>query len=308
MGGGLSKDGPMAVAEPARRPIPRREPSARKGPNVDRALRGVPEIPAWRNPTLWLFVADAGLVVWGTTGYLSGSLPAWVTVAAHTLACYLGFTVLHESVHRLVHKHRVLNDVLGWPTALVFTVTQPTFRGVHLMHHSQTNDPEADPDFFVGQGPWWQRPVRVLSPLWEYRTKYYGNRLWRDRWELVAQIVTDVAFVVLIAACIVTGHAGDMFVLWTAPALLSVAFLAYTFDYLPHRPYDSRERFMDTRAYGGRVLNVVLLGQNYHLVHHAWNTIAWYRYQRAFDAARDELEAMGARVGTGDYRRPLATA
>jgi beta-carotene hydroxylase len=122
------------------------------------------------------------------------------------------------------------------------------------------------------------------------------------------KVMELVAFVVLIAACVATGHAGDMLVVWTAPALLSVAFLAYTFDYLPHRPYDSRERFMDTRAYGGRVLNVVLLGQNYHLVHHAWNTIAWFRYQRAFDAARDELEAMGARVGTGDYRRRLVTA
>jgi fatty acid desaturase len=172
-------------------------------------------------------VLDAGLVVGGTAGYLSGSLPAWATVAAHSLAFYLGFTVLHESVHRLVHRNRFLNDVLDWPTALVFTVTQTTFRAVHLMHHSQTNDPDQDPDFFVGQGPWWQRP------------------------------------------------------------------------------YDSRERFLDTRAYGGRVLNVVLLGQNYHLVHHAWNTIAWFRYQRAFDAARAELEAIGARLGAGDHRRPL---
>ncbi len=298
----------MAMAEPSSRSIPGRPRTARKGPNVDRALRGVPDIPAWRNPTLWLFVADAGLVVWGTTGHLSGSLPAWATVAAHTLAFYLGFTVLHESVHRLVHKNRFLNDVLGWPTALVLTLTQPTFRGVHLMHHSQTNDPEADPDFFVGQGPWWQRPVRVLSPIWEYRAKYYGNRLWRDRWELVAQVVLDVLLLAVIAGSIMTGRGGDMFVLWMAPALLSVAFLAYAFDYLPHRPYDSRERFLDTRAYGGRVLNIVLLGQNYHLVHHAWNTIAWFRYQRAFAGARDELEAMGARVGTGDYRRPLSTA
>jgi beta-carotene hydroxylase len=249
------------------RSLPRREPAVREAPNVDRALRGVPTIAPWRNPTLWLFVLDAGLVVGGTAGYLSGSLPAWATVAAHSLAFYLGFTVLHESVHRLVHRNRFLNDVLGWPTALVFTVTQTTFRAVHLMHHSQTNDPDQDPDFFVGQGPWWQRPFRVLSPLWEYRTKYYGNRLWRAR-------------------------------------CASVAFLAYTY-YLPHRPYDSRERFLDTRAYGGRVLNVVLLGQNYHLVHHAWNTIAWFRYQRAFDAARAELEAIGARLGAADHRRPL---
>jgi fatty acid desaturase len=90
-------------------------------------------------------------------------------LAAHALAWHVGFTVLHESVHRLVHRNRFLNDLLGWPTALVFTMAQPTFRAVHLQHHARTNDPARDPDFAVGQGPWWQRPVRVLSPLWEYR-------------------------------------------------------------------------------------------------------------------------------------------
>jgi beta-carotene hydroxylase len=164
------------------------------------------------------------------------------------------------------------------------------------MHHSQTNDPAADPDFAVGQGPWWQRPARVLSPLWEYRTKYYRNRLWRERWELVAQLMLDAGLVAVIAGLVATGHGAALVVLWLAPALISVAFLAYTFDYLPHEPYDSRERFLDTRAYPSRVLNVLLLGQNYHLIHHAWNTIVWYRYQRVFEAASPELEALGARI------------
>ncbi len=51
-----------------------------------------------------------------------------------------------------------------------------------------------------------------------------------------------------------------------------------------------------------------LLGQNYHLLRHVWNTIAWFRYQRAFDAARAELEAMGARevvdLAVAGGRRP----
>jgi len=265
-------------------------------PRVARELRGVPDLAPWRNPTLWLFVADVALIAAATVGYLRGTVPAWATIAAHSLAFYLGFTVLHESVHRLVHKNRVLNDILGWPTAMVFTVTQTTFRAVHLMHHAQTNEPGVDPDFAVGQGPWWQRPVRVLSPLWEYRVKYYRNRWWRERWELAAQLALDAAVVGLIAGAVATGHGGALLVLWLAPALLSVSFLAYTFDYLPHKPYDSRERFLDTRAYPSRVLNVVLLGQNYHLIHHAWNTIVWYRYQRAFEAALPELEALGARI------------
>ena len=58
-----------------------------------------------------------------------------------------------------------------------------------------------------------------------------------------------------------------------------------------------RSRFLDTRIYPSRFLNAVLLGQNYHLIHHLWTTIPWYRYQRVFRAIRPELEARGSRVG-----------
>jgi hypothetical protein len=60
----VNKDDAMATAPT--RSLPRREPAVGKAPNVDRALRGVPTIAPWRNPTLWLFVLDAGLVVGGT--------------------------------------------------------------------------------------------------------------------------------------------------------------------------------------------------------------------------------------------------
>jgi beta-carotene hydroxylase len=288
---------------------PSRPPSVeRGGPRVDRALRGVPRLPPWKNPTLWLFVLAAALIAGAATGYRQGSVPAVVTVVVIAAGIYLGFTVLHESVHRLVHKNRFLNDILGWPAGLVLTMPQTTFRAVHLMHHAQTNDPDLDPDFFVGQGPWWQFPVRMLSPLWEYRIKYFKGRWWRNRWELAAELATEALIVALVAGSVATGHFGDLFVLWLAPAMLALAFLAYAFDKVPHKPYDSRERFLDTRAYPSRVLNLLLLGQNYHIIHHAWVTIAWFRYQRVFAAVGGELEAMGARVNRGDHKRPLAAA
>ena len=275
-----------AVGAGSRRPAP-----ARVVPAPDPGLRGAPKTAAWWNPTLWLLALDAGLLVAGTAGYLSGRWPAWATVAAHTLAIYLGFTVLHESVHRLAHPNRFVNDAVGWITGLPLTVTQPTFRFVHLAHHSKTNQAGDDPDLAVGQGPWWWRPVTFLSPLWEYRFHYYRRRGWKSPTELAAQLVLDAAIMALVIGAAVTGTLGAVAVIWIAPALLAVSFLAFAFDYLPHRPYDSTERYLDTRAYPSPVLNVVLLGQNYHLVHHAWVTVPWFRYQAAFRAARADLEA-----------------
>ncbi|MEW6475562.1 MAG: fatty acid desaturase [Actinomycetota bacterium] len=275
------------------------------GPRVDRRLRGVPDLPPWQNPTLWLFVFAAALVGGASTGYVQGWIAPALSVPVSAVGIYLGFTVLHESVHRLVHKNRFLNDILGWPTGLAITLPQTTFRAVHLMHHSQTNNPQVDPDFFVGQGPWWQFPVRMLSPLWEYRIKYFRGRWWRNRWELAAELATELAIVALVVGSVVTGRFGDLFILWLAPAMVAVIFLAWAFDKVPHTPYDSRQRFFDTRAYPSRLLNWLLLGQNYHLVHHAWVTIAWFRYEQAFRAVGPELASMGARVNRGDQKRPL---
>jgi len=64
-----------------------------------------------------------------------------------------------------------------------------------------------------------------------------------------------------------------------------------------------------TRAYPSPVLNVVLLGQNYHLVHHAWVTVPWFRYRPVFEAARPDLErrrrAGGNRAAQRVLERPL---
>ena len=84
------------------------------------------------------------------------------------------------------------------------------------------------------------------------------------------------------------------------PLLLSLSFLALAFDLIPHLPYDSTERFHDTRALPSRALNVLFLGQNYHLVHHLWNSVPWYKYQQVFNETKDDLAAVGARVDWGD--------
>ncbi|WP_197466109.1 fatty acid desaturase, partial [Oleiphilus sp. HI0080] len=54
------------------------------------------------------------------------------------------------------------------------------------------------------------------------------------------------------------------------PNIIAVLALALFFDYIPHHPHKSRSRYHDTRIYPGTLLNVLLLGQNYHLIHHMY--------------------------------------
>jgi beta-carotene hydroxylase len=204
---------------------------------------------------------------------------------------------MHDSVHRTAHRSRFMNATLGRISAFVLTVTLPLFRAVHYEHHSHTNDPGRDPDLAVARRPRWLLPLWCLGLIVEYRSHFYGRKLWRDKRDLAEALMMDAILVGVIVGSLATGTFTAVAAIWFGPVLIAVAFLALTFDFLPHYPYDSRERFLDTRIYPGRLLNAVLLGQNYHLIHHLWTTIPWYRYQRVFRAIRPDLEERGARIG-----------
>jgi beta-carotene hydroxylase len=249
-----------------------------------------------KNPTFWLFVVAMGAWASGVAGYLFGQLPAAATIAINATAIYLLFTVMHDSMHRTAHESRFINDLLGRLSALSLTATMPIFRAVHYEHHSHTNDPERDPDLIVNRRPRWALPFWCVAIVVEYRRHYFGRRMWRDRSDLIEAIAMECLLLGLIGVAVATGTFAMLAIVWLVPALIAVVVLGLCFDFLPHYPYSSRERYLDTRIYPGRILNAFLLGQNYHLIHHLWTTIPWYRYQRVFGEIEDALIERGARI------------
>jgi beta-carotene hydroxylase len=263
---------------------------------VDRAWIGAPRT-ALANPTVALFVGALALFATGTCGYLIFAFPIWITVLLHTVAIYLMFTVLHEGMHGIAHPSRAVNDLLARLAGIPLTITLPLFRGVHYEHHSHTNDPERDPDLIVSWRPRLALPLWSLGIMIEYRLAFYGRRLWRNATDHREALAMDLALLMVTVAAIAGGWWRALVVLWFGPAALAVMFLGFAFDFLPHYPFDSADRYFDTRVCPGRTLNVVFLGQNYHLIHHLWTTIPWYRYRAVFAQIRGDLEARGCRIG-----------
>ena len=194
--------------------------------------RGAPDLPVWKNPTMWLFVGFLATGV-ASLSYLWGAVPAWAAIVLGVLARYLGFTVLHDSSHRAAHRNRTVNELIGWLPGLALTLSVPVFRSCHTKHHTNTNNPEIDPDYDVGRGPAWLRPIWLISPLWTYRGQYFRlgwNKTTRDRW---VQIAIDVAIVASIVAAVVTGHTVDLLVVGIIPLLGALALLTLAFDLHP---------------------------------------------------------------------------
>lgn len=244
---------------------------------------------------MWLALASlAGWSV-GWIGYLVGLTPWWAVIGVNAVADYVGFNVFHESVHRAAHPNRRINDAIGWLPAAMLTFTYPVFRACHLNHHAHTNDHDRDPDHWVANEP------RVLLPWWLLGTAINYRRLcYRHSWATSrarrAQQMMDAVLVGGTILAAATGHLVAVLVVFWAPGLLAGMALFYAFDFLPHYPFDSTERFHDTRAQPGRVRHAVLLGQNYHVVHHLWVSVPWFYYRRVFDELEPQLRERGVRI------------
>jgi beta-carotene hydroxylase len=81
---------------------------------------------------------------------------------------------------------------------------------------------------------------------------------------------------------------------WFSPALVVGLALGLFFDYLPHRPFQNRDRWKNARVYPSPILNILILGQNYHLIHHLWPSIPWYNYKPAYEAVKPLLDEKGS--------------
>ena len=258
---------------------------------------------AW--PTLALFGAGTSLFAVAVAAHAQGSLPTWGAFAVNTLALYLLFTPAHEAVHGNIRGRSALpawvETAVGWVSASAFLFPYPIFSYAHRAHHKHTNHPERDPDFWVAS----KQPFKVLLACLSMLPDYYYFYFSRTRALLAnpaerSGTFASVAFLVAVASGfaawgLVAGFAVPLAV-WFGPALLASTFLAFVFDYLPHRPHEDRRRYRDTRATLFPGLTLALLSQNLHLIHHLYPSIPYYRYGEAFRRLRPYLESRGARI------------
>jgi fatty acid desaturase len=264
----------------------------------------VPET-AW--PTLGVLAlalgAEAAALRAGASGLLA---PSWAAALA-TGAAFAAFTPLHDAVHGSVSRRRWLNELCGRLAALMLGGSFAAYRRMHLTHHRYTNEPGRDPDLWSGEGPVPLLPLRWLTQVprlyWAY------GRLWSSRPAAErADFLLSTGLVVLAAAA----GGGEALLFWLIPAAAAWSLLAFCFDYLPHQPHRvpaSRDRYRATHALTDPFLTPLFLYQNYHLIHHLYPGVPFYRYSRIWSARRESLLAAGAReVRLGPYLSSLLRA
>ncbi len=255
--------------------------------------------PRYAWPTIALLCGVLGLwtlsVIAACTGYIS--LAAAGTLNA--LLAYVSFTPMHDAAHRAVARPKWINAVVGRLAGIPLTAPFVAFRIMHLAHHRDTNDQEHDPDLWSGLGPWYVLPLRWLSQDLHYYVRFvrtWDRQVSGERIEVVSMVAAKV---VIVAALCWMGYGVEVLCLWLIPARIGIAMLAFAFDYLPHRPHVIRsrdDRFRATHIIEEKWLTIPLLSHNYHLIHHLYPAVPFYRYGQVWEDRKEKLMAKGARV------------
>jgi beta-carotene hydroxylase len=246
--------------------------------------------PGGFNPTVLMLLGAIGLIACSTVGYFLWDFPGWVTFIANVLALHLAGTVIHDASHNVAHRDRIMNAVMGHVSGLILGFAFPVFTRVHMQHHANVNDPKNDPDHFVSTfGPLW-----LIAPRFFYHEIFFFRRkLWR-KYELLEWFLSRLTTIGIVWFANQHGQLGFIMNYWFSPALVVGMALGLFFDYLPHRPFQERNRWKNARVYPSALLNILILGQNYHLIHHLWPSIPWYKVQPAYYAVKPLLDAKGS--------------
>ncbi len=270
---------------------------------------------AW--PTIVLFVALMSAYVSIIFLGVSHTVPLWACMLINGVLAYSFYTIHHEANHGNIsgryRRFRWIDEVLGNAAAIPLQLNFVPYARSHLLHHAHTNVPERDPDFFMAG------PGRAIVPRWAVSTVLKTllsvpglNRVLPAALpEPLASAARDftvtrrgmmrynqVCLVVLVGSYAL-GVGNYVLFLWWLPAQIGALLLQVWFVWLPHRDFDETARYRNTRIRTWFGSTILLLGQDYHLIHHLYPRVPFYRYRSLFGEIRTSLEVQGARIEVG---------
>ncbi|MCD2107138.1 fatty acid desaturase [Rhodococcus erythropolis] len=262
-------------------------------------------IPRFAVPTLAVFFSSLAVFGFGTWIALAGLAPTWVTIVLNTVACFAMFTVVHDASHYSISRNRRVNTIFG-RVAMLFVSSALSFVSfcyIHIEHHRYANEDDKDPDTFASHGSWWQLPVRWALLDVSY-VPFYIRRL---RTRPSPEVIETVALLVLTVAGLVwavaSGNIWIVAAVYFIPQRISVLFLGWWFDWLPHHGLQATQRENRYRATRIRVgmewlLTPAMFSQNYHLVHHLHPSVPFYRYIKTWRRNEDAYLVRDVAIGT----------
>lgn len=239
---------------------------------------------AW--PTVALQLSAQVTIISSWYFCLFHSMPLWVGCIVNIIAYYALFTPAHDAMHRSLSSKSWLNDAALFTLMLTFVPgNSGKFLGtMHMQHHRFTND-EFDPDHALVTNPsnifflWFFWDFRYIYVYLKNQDNYPDYSLTRLCLEIIIGFSTIGAIAVFLPV--------EVLMLWLIPTRIMLWLICLVFMYLPHTPHNIKHKdnpYHATLLRSGWewLLTPLMMYQNYHLVHHLYPTIPFYRYKKAW--------------------------
>lgn len=240
--------------------------------------------------------AGSAVLIGGSLPWFA-AIPCWILAGASLHGISL-FT--HEAVHGTLSRNKAVNAVMGALCAWPVWQNYSAYRVLHLEHHADLGG-EHDPDHYENYTRWswgvfclnWARllvgyPVYITAiPILGW---LHGSRKAR------AGIAVEVAgCVVLSVLAWKLLPAGWLLHLWLGP-MLFINTMVNIRGMSQHTLLEhSDDEILGTRSIlTGPVVRFFMCNENYHLEHHLFPGIPWYRLSSAHQILGPELRERGA--------------
>lgn len=263
----------------------------------DAYFESLRQAPTLAMPTVLLFIGVmAGMgAVWYYA--LQGVLPFWQGAIINGFLSYGLFSIIHDSSHHSLSSNKFVNELIGGVGLFFLFPYAPmvALRWVHNQHHIYANG-SMDPDRFEHESPWWQVPFRwsCFDGWYIYYFFKYGGKVIKRHAVYLISYYTALIFAFVVALYLGFGY--EIFMLWFIPTRISLFLIAIVFVILPHHPAtvsQTEDPYMATTMRMGWewLLTPLLVYQNYHLIHHLWPEIPFYKMHKVWYLKYDELNA-----------------
>lgn len=302
------------VAEPAITETSRDQPNAPADRQALQRIRPHQGMVAW--PTVYLAL---GIVVAFTLVCTLGTLgiiPLWLGLILNTLVLYADQTPLHEACHGNIagrdSRWLWLNHLIGFACGTILLHEYKAFRYMHLAHHRDTNNPELDPDHWVAVKNPFLVAFRCLTIVFWYHQYFWKHIAFHAhipgmRPLTIHIMIMHMLYYGVAIGLSLMGYWREVLMLWIFPHILASALIIYFFAYLTHAPHEVHQRYRDTNVFWVRgkivepVVNWLYLFQNFHLIHHLFPRIPFYRYGQAFRDLKPVLDKEQAHIYEYDF-------
>ncbi|WP_299249212.1 fatty acid desaturase [uncultured Aquimarina sp.] len=248
---------------------------------------------AWPTILLFVFLCIGYILLWEF--YSKGFSGIWTSLIGAALA-YGMFTIAHEASHGNisggVRQLLIVERILGWLSSFFLLFPFSAFVVIHLRHHAHTNDPVNDPDHYVNGS----NPLSIFFRCVTLIGHYFGLTLGAHSKKNAAMksirnesIVFLFILISILSTVIVLGYGDALFFVFILSALIAAPILAFSFDWLPHYPHNNLSKYHNTRVVTIPGLEFLSLYQSYHLIHHLYPRVPFYKYRSCFIAIEAEL-------------------